>query len=346
MSCNAKGKGCEGGNYFDTGSGLASAGIAKERDLKYKCGSGDSSKHFEEGSKSCEAAPWGATCSPTANPTWHYDGFTSVEGEDGIMRALVLGAAQYVSLSVNSGFMSYSSGVYSNSKGTVLGGHAVTALGFGVESGQKYWLIQNSWGTNWGQGGFAKVVRGVDFMGIEDRGTIIKGYVDGGSKFPCFDASYWGAPCADRKSWCNHSIHGSMITDDCPVTCQKAGCEFTTAPAATAAAPTTTTMTVTAAAPTTATTTSYCTVDSSLGCSGYSTRCCPTSTGCAISDGLCGLPATTTTMTVTAAAPTTATTTSYCTVVSSLGCSGYSTRCCPTSTGCAISDGLCGLPGF
>ncbi|CAE8584826.1 unnamed protein product, partial [Polarella glacialis] len=339
MSCNAKGSGCAGGNYFDTGSSLASAGIAKEKDFKYKCGSGDSSKHFEEGSKSCEAAPWGATCSPTANPTWHYDGFTSVEGEDGIMGALVLGAAQYVSLNVNSGFMSYSSGVYSDSKGTMLGGHAVTALGFGVESGQKYWLIQNSWGTNWGQGGFAKVVRGVGFMGIEDRGTIIKGHVDGGSKFPCFDASHIGTlSCADMKSWCNHSTYGSMITDDCPVTCQKAGCVFTTAPAATTAAPTTTTMTVPTAAPTAATTTSYCTAVSGLSCSGYSTRCCPTSTGCAISDGLCGLPVGPT------AAPTTATTTSYCTVVSGLSCSGYSTRCCPTSTGCAISDGLCGLP--
>ncbi|CAE8683873.1 unnamed protein product [Polarella glacialis] len=240
MSCNANSQGCEGGNYLGTDSGLASAGIAKERDFKYKCGSGDSSKHFEEGAKSCEAAPWGATCSPTANPTWHYDGFTSVSGEDGIMGALVLGAAQYVSLKVNSGFMSYSSGVYSNSNGKVLGGHAVTGLGFGVESGQKYWLIQNSWGTNWGQGGFAKVVRGVGFMGIENRGTIIRGYVDGGSKLPCFDASTSGyssgsgpLSCAYMKSYCTHSTYGSTVTNNCPVTCQKAGCESTTAPAAT-----------------------------------------------------------------------------------------------------------------
>ncbi|CAE8683872.1 unnamed protein product, partial [Polarella glacialis] len=208
MSCNANSQGCEGGNYLGTDSGLASAGIAKERDFKYKCGSGDSSKHFEEGR--------------------HHGG------------AGVLGAAQYVSLKVNSGFMSYSSGVYSNSNGKVLGGHAVTALGFGVESGQKYWLIQNSWGTNWGQGGFAKVVRGVGFMGIEERGTIIRGYVDGGGKLPCFDASTSGyssggrpLSCAYMKPYCTHSNYGSTVTNNCPVTCQKAGCESTTAPAAT-----------------------------------------------------------------------------------------------------------------
>jgi len=98
-------------------------------------------------------------------------------------------------------------------------------------------------------------------MGIEERGTIIRGYVDGGSKLPCFDASTSGyssgsgpLSCAYMKSYCAHSNYGSTVTNNCPVTCQKAGCESTAAPAATNAASAATTMTVTTAPPTTTTT--------------------------------------------------------------------------------------------
>ena len=31
------------------------------------------------------------------------------------------------------------------------GGHAMTTMGYGTLNGQKYWLIANSWGANWGE---------------------------------------------------------------------------------------------------------------------------------------------------------------------------------------------------
>jgi len=36
----------------------------------------------------------------------------------------------------------------------VHGGHAVAIVGYGVEAGQKYWLIRNSWGRSWADSGF------------------------------------------------------------------------------------------------------------------------------------------------------------------------------------------------
>lgn len=45
------------------------------------------------------------------------------------------------------------SGVYQHVAGDMMGGHAVRILGWGVENGTPYWLVGNSWNTDWGDNG-------------------------------------------------------------------------------------------------------------------------------------------------------------------------------------------------
>lgn len=57
-------------------------------------------------------------------------------------------------------FQFYHSGVYYNPSCDPQNlDHAMTAVGYGSEKGQDYWLVKNQWGIDWGENGYIKMAR-------------------------------------------------------------------------------------------------------------------------------------------------------------------------------------------
>ena len=84
-----------------------------------------------------------------------------------IMTEIMTNGPVEASFTVFADFLSYKSGVYHHIRGSFLGGHAVKILGWGTEGGKPYWLVANSWNTDWGEKGFFKILRGQDECGVE-----------------------------------------------------------------------------------------------------------------------------------------------------------------------------------
>ncbi len=67
------------------------------------------------------------------------------------------------SIEVISSFYDYAGGVYSDPAcPNTIHNHAVTIVGWGTyaSTGEDYWIIRNSWGPEWGSGGYIYMARG------------------------------------------------------------------------------------------------------------------------------------------------------------------------------------------
>lgn len=107
-----------------------------------------------------------------------------------VKEALVTHGPLGVSLMVDDFFQMYQSGILPACQPEALINHAVALVGFGEEPSTssaaplKFWRIQNSWGSDWGEGGYVRLFRHDDsaeeaFCGWDDQPEIGSG-CDGG----------------------------------------------------------------------------------------------------------------------------------------------------------------------
>lgn len=89
------------------------------------------------------------------------------KSEEQLVAAIAQGPVSVTVDADSTAFRNYSSGVVTGTDcGTKLD-HAITAVGYGTEDGNDYYLVRNSWGSQWGDKGYIKIGRsGEDDWGV------------------------------------------------------------------------------------------------------------------------------------------------------------------------------------
>eukprot|EP01027_Heterolobosea_sp_BB2_P018650 GEZU01026242.1.p1 GENE.GEZU01026242.1~~GEZU01026242.1.p1 ORF type:complete len:461 (-),score=134.83 GEZU01026242.1:970-2352(-) len=167
VSCSEYSQACDGGFPYLVGKFGEDFGLVEESCFPYT--SGISGQNGE-----CSAR--------CQNPTYRYvtdykyiGGYYGACTEQNMMEEIYANGPIAVSFEVYPDFKYYKSGIYTHvtelDAATFnpfqITNHVVSVVGWGVENGTKYWIVKNSWGTNWGENGFFRILRGADECNIE-----------------------------------------------------------------------------------------------------------------------------------------------------------------------------------
>jgi len=171
LACSFYNQGCDGGYPFLVGKYSYDFELVPESCAPYK----DDPSSFQC-SDACDINSLDTIY--RVSDYRYVGGFYGAATEEEMMRELYKNGPIVVSFEPTYEFMHYESGIYKNSpipehmrKDTYLQwekvGHSVLAVGWGEENGEKYWIVMNTWGEDWGEGGFFRIRRGTDEAGIE-----------------------------------------------------------------------------------------------------------------------------------------------------------------------------------
>eukprot|EP01084_Bolivina_argentea_P285195 489015_1 len=101
-----------------------------------------------------------ANCSTKYNKIYDWD-MISIKDENAMQEAVASGCVSVGIQADQTDFKMYSSGIFESDNCGSCINHHVLIVGYGTsaDGSKDYWKIKNSWGLNWGEGGYAKLCR-------------------------------------------------------------------------------------------------------------------------------------------------------------------------------------------
>ena len=171
INCNAGGT-CGGGDPHGVYEYLSEQGLPDETCQAYVAADGACQPMGV-----CETCEPGVGCAAVSEyDRYGVSEYGDVTGSflDSVSNADAMKAELYArgpiacDISVTAKFEAYTGGIFSQQRLFSLPNHIIAVVGYGVtDNGTEYWIARNSWGTAWGEQGFARILIHRDNLGIE-----------------------------------------------------------------------------------------------------------------------------------------------------------------------------------
>ncbi|CAL6097549.1 Cathepsin_B [Hexamita inflata] len=162
VACDTHDKGCQGGSILYVHMFLKKTGTPTLKCISYKSGDGNT--------KSCPTkCDDGSDITLTKTKSYRIIEMNTTLMMEEIQKGPIQG--QFF---VYEDFTYYEGGIYQHEYGEMLGGHAIITMGWGEENGVPYWIIRNSWGPEWGEHGYFRIIRGTNECIIETAAACVE----------------------------------------------------------------------------------------------------------------------------------------------------------------------------
>ena len=116
----------------------------------------------------CRQCDTFGNCNFVNGTLYHISEYGNVTGEIEMMMEIYTRGPIACSVYAHTdSFLKYTSGVITDDTPYNVTTHVISLIGWGMDNGVKYWIGRNSFGTEWGEGGWFKIERGKNTLNIE-----------------------------------------------------------------------------------------------------------------------------------------------------------------------------------
>ena len=167
ISCEIPDDGCHGGYAYNAFAWMADNEITDETCSIYRARGHDNGIACSAMTMCRNCNPGEACFVPDEYNVYGVEEYGMVTGEYDMMQQIYQSGPIACGIAVPEALEEYTGGIFCDDTGDMEIVHDISVVGYGEEDGQKYWMVRNSWGTEWGERGFFRVCRGLNNIAIE-----------------------------------------------------------------------------------------------------------------------------------------------------------------------------------
>lgn len=182
---------CFGGSATGAFQFVQENGVPLDTCLQYKAN--DGTCDAMNTCRNCHGPPGQGVCFPQkAYSRLYIDEYSTVSGVQNIMAEIA--ARGPVAAGIDATLLAKYTGGVINVDVPYQIDHIVSIVGYDTDAatGTDYWIVRNSWGEYWGEGGWFKIVRGKNCLGIESMVS-------------------WATPKVPEGGWVAAPVDGSHV---------------------------------------------------------------------------------------------------------------------------------------